>query len=198
MAKRGTWGLPAEIASSVNEDLIERYRNRIATTSTERKSSLMEILDRSHGSFFGWARTARFLRDTLQRIEGGSPVDARDLSQRRLANLREFYGHSQGVTYIDRKWDTGWVFSEGLFDYPFTFYRYAPSTVAGSLIGARVAAGDGEFRDRYIDYLKAGASAPPMKLIERLGIDLTSNEPYDLYMKDFEQRLKEAEAMQLQ
>lgn len=54
----------------------------------------------------------------------------------------------------------------GLFNDPFYSYQYATAAVAANAISNRIRAGDIAFRDRYIDYLKAGRSIPHTKLLK--------------------------------
>jgi oligoendopeptidase F len=74
-------------------------------------------------------------------------------------------------------------------------FQYATSFTASSALAEKVKAGDAEARKRYLAFLSAGGSKYPVDLLKDAGVDMTTDEPLDLTIKQMNRIMDEMEAL---
>ena len=127
-------------------------------------------------AFYEIAILADFERRAHQLVETGQPVNLEVLQNLYLDCYTTLYGDAMSVppNEVHNAWMT-WVHL--FFDRPFYVFQYATSLAASTALHAQVVEGSVEDRssavERYLEMLRSGASADPVQLLRRAGVDLT-------------------------
>ncbi|MEY2735282.1 MAG: oligoendopeptidase, partial [Pseudomonadota bacterium] len=112
-------------------------------------------------------------RQTYRLAEGGTPVTATLLNERKAAILKNFWGDT--VTIDDgaaMTWMRQPHYYMGL--YPYT---YSVGLVAATALAEKARTeGDGVFAG-WLQVLAAGGSMAPLELMQQVGIDLSTKQP---------------------
>ena len=75
----------------------------------------------------------------------------------------------------------------------FYVFQYATSFTASEALAQKVKAGDPAATKRYLAFLAAGGSKYPIDLLKDAGVDMTTDEPLDLTMKEMNRVMDEME-----
>ena len=74
-----------------------------------------------------------------------------------------------------------------------TSIQYATAFTASEALAARVKSGDADATRRYLAFLSAGGSKYPIDLLKDAGVDMTTDEPLDLTMRQMSRVMDEME-----
>lgn len=171
----GTWAaMPfIEAPSIMNEVLLARQILQGCTDTRMRRWVVLQVLGTYHHNFVTHLLEAELQRQTYRLAEGGTPVTATLLNERKAAILKNFWGDT--VT-IDEGAAMTWMrqphYYMGL--YPYT---YSVGLVAATALAEKARAeGDGVFAG-WLKVLAAGGSMAPLELMQQVGIDLSTKQP---------------------
>lgn len=78
----------------------------------------------------------------------------------------------------------------------FYVYKYATGLAAAISLSRKVIKGDKSALNKYLDFLKAGCSKPPLDLLKDAGVDLRGNEPVESACNYFSDLLKTLVSLQ--
>ncbi len=173
----------AEVASTLNEDLLFDYMMGQAKDDPTRLALLGNKLDNMRGTLFRQTQFAEFELKVHQKVEKGEPVTGEALTKLYLEIVRDYYGHAQGVCQVDDLIGVEWAYVPHFY-YDFYVYQYATSMVASSALAKGIKdeakAGKGTAaRDRYLTMLASGSSKFPVDLLKDAGVDMTTSKPFD-------------------
>jgi len=167
----------AEIASTVNEQLLLDRVLKTAKNDDERLFYLGNALEGLRGTFFRQEMFAEFERDIHARVDRGEPLTGEAMTKTYCDILKRHHGAEQGVVAIDDAYCIEWAYIPHFYR-PFYVYQYATSIAAGAQFAERVAAGDKAALERYLGLLRAGDSNYPYDLVKAAGVDLATPAPY--------------------
>ncbi|MDT8436448.1 MAG: M3 family oligoendopeptidase [Gemmatimonadota bacterium] len=182
----------AEVASTLQEALLQRHMLAVARPGRERLFFLGHALESLRGTFFRQAMFAAFELAIHETVEGGEALSGERLTAMYGALLRRYHGHDADVVRIDEEATVEWAWIPHFY-YDFYVYQYATSLAASSLLAEEVAERDG--RNRYLDMLRAGGSDYPYELLCRAGVDLATPEPYRALRRRMDSIMDEIEAI---
>ncbi len=172
----------AEVASTLNENLLLHEMLGRAKDDPTRLFLLGSYLDHLKGSLFRQAQFAEFELAMHQMAQRGETLTGDNLSALYLKITREYYGHDRGVCVVDDSIASEWAMIPHFY-YNFYVYQYATSTVASTAIAKAIrdgeAHGDTKARDAYLRMLSAGGSKYPIELLREAGVDMTTSAPFD-------------------
>ena len=77
----------------------------------------------------------------------------------------------------------------------FYVFQYATSFTASEALAQKVKAGDAAATKRYLTFLSSGGSKYPVDLLKDAGVDMTTDEPLDLTLKEMNRVMDEMEAL---
>ncbi|GAB4224074.1 MAG: oligoendopeptidase F [Acidobacteriota bacterium] len=166
----------AEVASTVNEVLLFEDLLSKAKTDDERLALLGHFLEGMRQTVYRQTQFAEFELAMHELAEQGRPLTAESLNGLYGDLLRRYYGEKEGVTKIDDLYAVEWAFIPH-FHYNYYVYQYATSYVAAVALAQKILAGEPGARDRYLAFLSAGSSKPPVELLREAGVDMTRPEP---------------------
>lgn len=181
----------AEVASTVNEVILNHHLMQKATTKQQRLELVNSLLENIRTTVFRQTLFAEFERITHKMVEEGKPLTP-DILQQIYRDLnRQYYG--EGVV-MDSEWDSECLRIPHFYS-NFYVYKYATSYSAASDIGRRIIAGEPAARDGLLKFLKAGSSVYPIDCLKLAGVDMTTPEPVRNCMKLFGEKLDEMERL---
>jgi len=175
----------AEMASIINEILLEEHVIAHAETKKEKLFYLGQALEAVRGTFYRQTMFAEFELRIHEAVEAGEPLTGTRLSEIYGDLLRRYHGHEEGVVTIDEPYTMEWAYIPHFY-YDFYVFQYATSMSGASWFAEKFLAGDESVRDDFIDVLKAGGSNYAYEILRSAGLDMASPEPYKATVRRME------------
>lgn len=182
----------AEVASTFNESLLIDHMLRTVDDPEVRLSLLGSYLENIKGTVFRQTQFAEFELRMHQMAERGEPITGEALSRLYLEITKKYYGHDRGVSVVDDYIAHEWSYIPHFYR-DFYVFQYATSFTAAEALAQRVKAGDAAATARYLEFLESGGSGYPIELLKEAGVDMTTDEPLDLAMREMERVMDEME-----
>lgn len=187
----------AEVASTLNENLLLHHMLSRAKDDAMRLALLGNYLDGMRGTLFRQTQFAEFELAFHEKAEKGETLTGENLSALYLDITRRYYGHDQGVCEVPDLIAAEWAWIPH-FHYDFYVYQYATSLVASTSIARamreEVKRGKTtKARDAYLAMLEAGGSRYPVDLLRAAGVDMTTSAPFDAAMAEMNGIMDEME-----
>ncbi|MDD4839132.1 MAG: oligoendopeptidase F, partial [Clostridia bacterium] len=170
----------AEIASTVNEVLLLKYL--LQSAKGEMKKFLLSYyLDMFRTTLFRQTMFAEFEAVAHTMVEKNEPLTAEALSSKYLELNKKYYGkavkHNDLIAYE-------WARIPHFYN-SFYVYKYATGITAAVSIANRILKeGDIAVAD-YKKFLSAGGSLPPLDILRLAGVDMETDNPFEVAMKEF-------------
>jgi oligoendopeptidase F len=172
----------AEVASTVNQVLFFEHLVAQAANDDARLALLGSFLEELRTIVFRQVMFAEFELAMHEMAERGEPLTGESLSALYVDLLRRYHGEQDGVMKIDERYALEWAFVPH-FHYNFYVYQYATSYVAAIAVAEGIQEGASAVRERYLDFLRAGSTKPPVELLKDAGVDMTSPKPIRAAMR---------------
>lgn len=182
----------AEVASTVNEQLLVAYMVKGAKTKAEKLFYLDRVCEMMRATFYRQTMFAEFELAIHETAEKGEALSGKRASAIYLDLLKRYHGPK---VQIEDVYGLEWALPGHFFDYNFYVYQYATSVTAASAFAERILGGGAKERDAYLGALKAGGSDYPVDVLKRAGVDMTSPEPFRAMLGKFEKTLDEMEKL---
>jgi len=170
----------AEVASTVNEVLLLKYLIERAD-SKGRDFLLNYYVNMFRTTIFRQTMFAEFEKFSHDSYEEGKPLTPDFLSEEYYRLNKEYYG--DGVIH-DEQIASEWLRIPHFYT-PFYVYKYATGLTAAVNITKNILE-DSSFIPKYFRMLSAGCSLPPVDILKLADVDLSSNDPFEKAMNDFE------------
>jgi len=188
----------AEVASTLNEDLLFHYMMDRAKDDETRLYLLGERLETFRTTLFRQTLFAEFELAIHQMVEKGESLTGDSLNKLYLDLARRYYGHDAGVCSVDDLYGAEWAFIPHFY-YNFYVYQYATSLMASSSIAAEIrqeaAQGSTKARDAYLHMLSSGSSRDPVDLLKAAGVDMNTSAPFKAAMREMNHIMDQMEAI---
>ena len=182
----------AEVASTFNEALLLDHMLRTLTDDDARLSLLGQYLEGIQFTVFRQTQFAEFELRMHEMAANGQPVTGDALAALYFEITKRYYGHEAGVCVVDDYIQHEWSFISHFY-HEFYVYQYATAFTASEALAARVKSGDSDAARRYLAFLSAGGSKYPIDLLKDAGVDMTTDEPLDLTMRQMSTVMDEME-----
>ena len=177
----------AEIASTVNEVLLNNYLYKNAKTKEEKVYYLTDFLDKIRTTIYRQTQFAEFEMLAHDKYEKGIPLTEKELSNTYYELNKMYYGdsiiHDDLIRYE-------WLRIPHFYT-PFYVYKYASGLSCALAIASDILSGKKGAKERYLEFLSSGSSDYPLNILKKVGIDMTSKEPIKKALKMFEEKLEE-------
>ena len=181
----------AEIASTVNEVLLNDYLYKTAETKEEKILYLTEFLDKVRTTIYRQTMFAEFEMLMHDKYELGTPITEKELSDTYYELNKLYYGDNiVSDDYIRYEWSR-----IPHFYTPFYVYKYATGLSAAIAIASDILNGNKETKDAYLEFLKSGGSDYPLAILNRVGVDMTTKTPIEKAIKMFDDKLEELQKL---
>ena len=177
----------AEVASTVNENLLVRHLLETAKTSAERAYYLNFYLEEFRTTLFRQTMFAEFEKLTHEAAERGEALTDEFLCGL-YGELNEKY---QGPAveqdeFIRSEWSRIPHFYRAFY-----VYKYATGFSAAAAIAERLLNGGADAASDYLRFLSMGDSDDPIELLKIVGVDMGRPEPVNDAMRTFAKLAKE-------
>jgi len=181
----------AEVASTLNESLLTHYLLSKTEDKTERAYLLNHYLEEFRGTIFRQVMFAEFEKIIHQRIENNDSLTTDDLCNIYYELNKLYFGED---VVVDKEIAMEWSRIPHFYN-SFYVYKYATGFAAAIALSSQILKEGQTAVSRYINFLKSGGSDYPLELLKKAGVDLSTTEPVEAAMKNFEENLKELEEL---
>ena len=175
----------AEVASTVNEVLLLKYMLNDAKDENLKKYLLNYYLDTIRATLHRQAMFAEFEYGAHTMSERGEPLTKDNLCKLYSEIGKKYYGEDIEHDYnISCEWARIPHFYRAFY-----VYKYATGIISAINIANRILTeGDVAVKD-YFKFLSGGSSTDPVSLLKLAGVDLTTQQPFDFAMREFDNTL---------
>ncbi|MGK9476264.1 oligoendopeptidase F [Melioribacter sp. OK-6-Me] len=172
----------AEIASTINETLLNNYMVNNVKSDEEKLYLLGSYLDLLRTTIFRQTSFAEFEWEIHKRIENGAPLTGDDLSEIYYNIVKKYYGNDKGICIVDPYVAYEWAYIPHFVHYTYYVYQYSTSLIYATAFAEKIVKEGQPAVDKFYHILKGGSSEYPIDLIRKAGIDPLSSEAFDLTM----------------
>lgn len=173
----------AEIASTINETLLNNYMVRNAKSNEEKLFLLGSYLDLLRTTIFRQTSFAEFELEIHNRVEQGQPLTGDDLCNIYYDIVKKYYGHNAGHCVVDPYIKYEWAYIPHFMGYTYYVFQYSTSLIYATAFAEKIVNEGTPAVDNFYKILKGGSSKYAIDLIKDAGIDPLSPEPFELTMK---------------
>jgi oligoendopeptidase F len=186
----------AEVASTFNEALLIDHMFKQITDKEARLSILGNYLENIKGTVFRQTQFAEFELRMHEMAQRGEPITGDALAKLYLEITKRYYGHEEGVCLVDEYIAHEWSYIPHFYR-DFYVFQYATSFTASAALVEKVRAGGGDATAtrRYLNFLGSGGSMYPIDLLKDAGVDMTTDEPLQLAVREMNRVMDEMEKL---
>ncbi len=178
----------AEVASTVNENLLVEHLLKTERDPGERLALLNQYLENFKGTVFRQVMFAEFEKKAHEMAERGEALDPESLNSLYEGLVRDYFGP---VLVMDDEVKYEWARIPHFYR-PFYVYKYATGYTSAVALSEAVRTGGEQAVRRYLEFLSMGGSADPLDELRHAGVDLASPAPVHAALQKFESVLEEA------
>lgn len=184
----------AEVASTLNEELLNDYMLQQIKDDKVRLAILGNYLEGAKGTLFRQTQFAEFESMIHEKAGRGEALTGEDFDKMYLDLTRRYYGHDKNVCIVDDYVKSEWSYIPHFY-YNFYVYQYATSFTASTALSEKVLKGTDADRKRYLDFLASGSTKYPVELLVDAGVDMNTSEPFDLTIAKINKVMAEMESI---
>ncbi|WP_026699965.1 oligoendopeptidase F [Salibacterium aidingense] len=181
----------AEVASTVNESLLNDYMLKTTEDKKQRMYLLNNFLEGFRGTVFRQTMFAEFEQLIHEKAAAGEPLTP-DLLEKEYYQLNEKYFGADMT--VDDEISLEWSRIPHFY-MNFYVYQYATGYSAAAALSRQILEEGKPAVDRYLAFLQSGSSDYPINLLKKAGVDMTSPAPVEEAMGLFEKTLDEMEQL---
>jgi len=177
----------AEVASTFNEQLMQRYFLGKADSPEARAYLANKEVDAIIGSLFRQTMFAEFEAKTHALVESGTPLTVDVLRSQYRTLLEQYFGPKvklQDVSDLE-------ALRIPHFYRAFYVYTYATGISAAIALADRVTTGGPQARDDYFAFLRSGGSRYPLQSLKVAGVDMSTPTPVQAAIARFDKLVGE-------
>ena len=182
----------AEIASTVNEVLIDDYFSKNAQSDEEKIYYLSSFLDKVRTTIFRQVMFAEFETKAYEMYENKETLTADILCDMYYDLNKEYFGKS---IVVDEAIKYEWARIPHFYT-PFYVYKYATGLIVALSIATSILNGDEEMKKNYLEFLSSGGSDYPLEILKKCYIDLTDKKFIKNAFGLFKEKLEELEELE--
>ncbi len=182
----------AEVASTFNESLLIDHMLKTIKDDNARLSILGSYLENIKGTVFRQTQFAEFELRMHEMAQKGQPITGEALAKLYLDITKRYYGHDKGVAIVDDYVANEWSFIPHFYR-DFYVFQYATSFTASEALAAPVKAGNAEAIRKYLAFISSGGSKYPIDLLKDAGVDMTTDAPLNLTIKEMNRVMDQME-----
>jgi oligoendopeptidase F len=184
----------AEVASTLNERLLNKLILEQTENYNAKLSLLMNILDNFRTTLFRQTQFAEFELKIHEHVENGKPLTSDVLNEMYKDILYRYYGHEEGVCHIEDLYEIEWAYIPHFY-YNFYVYQYATSFSASVALSQDILNDKPGAVDRYLAFISSGSSKYPIDLLRDTGVDMTTGYAIEKTMEAMNEMMDEVEEM---
>lgn len=183
----------AEVASTVNENLLLNLLIKNAKTKEEKAYLLYKKLDSFVGTCYRQPFFAEYENILHEKVANNEGLSAKTLSDIFAKLSEKYYGN-----VVEKNEYEGYkCFSIPHFYYNYYVYKYTIGNCVASVIANRVSNGDKEQIEKYLNFLKSGSLKSPVELLTQAGVNPLDDNLYKEAFESFKKDLDEFKKVML-
>ena len=176
----------AEVASTCNEAVMQRYLTETMTEPKAQAFLLNHLLEQFRTTVFRQTMFAEFEKKSHEMAAEGIPLTKESLSDVYFKLNEEYYGET---CFMDREIASEWMRIPHFYS-AFYVYVYATGLCAAISLSDRILReGESAVKD-YRKFLSAGCSVPPIEALKLAGIDMSKPEPVRQALEVFKETVR--------
>ncbi len=184
----------AEVASTANEAILIDHMLKKIENKDEKLALLGNYLDGFKGTLFRQTQFAEFELKIHEMAEKGEALTGEKFSEVYLDILKTYYGHDEKVMVIDDQFAIEWAYIPHFY-YNFYVFQYSTSFLAAQALAEKMLSGETGMVDQYLAFLSSGNSDYAIPTLKKVGIDMTTDEPFTLAIKKMNKVMDEIEEL---
>lgn len=177
----------AEIASTVNEVLINDYMYKNAKNKNEKIFYLVDFLESIRTTLYRQTMFAEFEMIMHQKEQEGVPLTEEEISNTYYELNKLYYGESV-VSDDEIRYEWSRI---PHFYTPFYVYKYATGISSALSIASRILKGDEKTKEDYLVFLSSGGNDYPLNILKKVGVDMETPKPIEEALSMFEEKINE-------
>ena len=181
----------AEIASTVNEMLLNNYLYEKATTKEGKIYYLNSFLDKIRTTIHRQTMFAEFEMLMFDKEQKGIALTTDEINNT-YYELNKLYFGPNVVSDEQIKYE--WARIPHFYT-PFYVYKYATGLSSALMIVNSILNNEKNARENYLDFLASGSSDYPLEILKKAGVDMTTPKPIEKAFEMFDKKLMELEKL---
>ena len=177
----------AEIASTVNEVLINDYMYKNAKTKEEKIFYLVDFLESVRATLYRQTMFAEFEMLMHKKEQDSIPLTEEEISNTYYELNKLYYGDN---VVSDNNIRYEWARIPHFYT-PFYVYKYATGLSSALSIANRILKGDNKTKENYLTFLSSGGNDYPLNILKRVGVDMETPKPVEEALTLFKEKLNE-------
>ena len=177
----------AEIASTVNEILLNRYSYENAKTKEEKLYYLNNLLESFRTTLYRQTMFAEFEKIIHDEVQNGGILTSEYLSNTYLELNKKYYGND---IISDEEISYEWMRISHFYN-SFYVYKYATGIAIASSIASDILNKKDNALENYIEFLSSGGKDYSLNILKNVGIDIVNDDTIDKAIKMFEDTINE-------
>lgn len=181
----------AEIASTVNEILLNDYLCKTAKTKEEKILYLNEFLDKIKGTIYRQTMFAEFEMIMHDKYDQNISLTDDEFNKTYYDLIKLYFGENVVCDdLIKYEWKRIPHFYSSFY-----VYKYATGMSAAIKIASDIINNVPGIKEKYIEFLSSGGSNYPLEILKELGVDMTSPLPIQQALDMFLEKLNELKTL---
>ncbi len=175
----------AEIASTTNEILLNLHMQK-NSSNQDKAYYIRALLDDVRSTIFRQTLFSEFELFAHENIDKEIPTTYEDLNNKYFELNEKYYGDSCILPKcLQYEWERIPHFYNAYYVYSYSTGMITSITIAYKLLHEQ------GFNQKYIEFLKNGINKPAVEMLKEIGIDLTTDEPFETAFKFIREQLEE-------
>lgn len=176
----------AEIASTVNEVLLNDYLYKNAKTKEEKVLYLNEFLDKIKGTLFRQTMFAEFEMIMHDKYSKNIPLTDEEFNKTYYDLNKLYFGDNMvSDELIKHEWKRIPHFYTSFY-----VYKYATGISAAIALASDILNDVPNAKERYLEFLSSGCNGYPLDILKKAGVDMTTSEPIEKALAMFDEKLQ--------
>lgn len=177
----------AEVASTVNENLLMELLIKNCNSNEEKKYLLYKKLDEFIGCCYRQPFFANFENILHQKVANNEGLSNQAITDLYEKLSEEYYGGKVKMHELSKYT----CYGVPHFYYNYYVYKYTVGMCVASVIAKRVANGDKTQIENYLNFLKSGSIKSPVELLTSAGVNPLDENLYKEAFENFKKDLEE-------
>lgn len=179
----------AEIASTTNEILLNLQMRKNASKQDQRYY-IHEILESIRSTIFRQTLFCEFELFAHEQIDKEIPTTYADLNKKYFELNQKYYGKSCILPKsLQYEWQRIPHFYNAYYVYTYSTGLITAITMVDKLLNEK------DFNKKYIKFLKNGTNKPAFDILKEIGVDLSTDEPFETAFKFMKDQLDQYKAL---
>jgi len=184
----------AEVASTVNENLLNLYMLKNAKTKEEKLYFIHNFLFEFYTTVYRQTMFSEFEDFVIKSVERKEPLSAEKLNEKYAALQSLYFGKGAKASPFSKyEWSRIPHFYR-----PYYVFKYATGFISATIIAKNIFENKPGYLEKYLKFLSAGSSEYPLELLKSVDVDLLDPktlqgafEKYREYLEEFKIIAKE-------